>query len=181
MASRRRAREFALQALYAWDQGQGAGAPGADPVTVDRMLRRLWSTQTDAEGLDGKPAAHDEIRFASRLAAGVQERQAEIDALIENASVNWRLARMPVVDRNILRLAGFELLACHDIPASVSINEAVELAKRFGDKDSRAFINGILDRIASDTGRGGRRHGRSQRRRRGGAAEEQAPATESAE
>ena len=81
-----------------------------------------------------------------------------IDAMIEDASTNWRIARMPVVDRNILRLASFELAECTDVPANVSINEAIELAKKFGDKDSRAFVNGILDRIAGETGRGGRRH-----------------------
>ena len=162
MASRRRAREFALQALYAWDQGRLAGVEGrSDTTEMRRALSRLWSTQGEPEGLEGKGAASDEIQFATRIASGVEERLDEIDALIEKASVNWRLVRMPVVDRNILRIAGFELLACHDIPASVSINEAVELAKRFGDKDSRAFVNGILDRIASETGRGGRRHGKS--------------------
>ena len=121
MASRRRAREFALQALY-------------------------------------QAAEDDEVTFARRVVAGVERSREEIDALIERSSVNWRLVRMPVIDRNILRLAAFELLSCPDVPASVSINEAVELAKRYGDKDSRAFVNGLLDRIAAETGRGGRRH-----------------------
>ena len=157
MASRRRARQFALQALYAWDQSD---------LGVEAVLQRLWSglggRGEDAE----KSAASAEIEFATRLAQGVERRLDEVDALIEAASVNWRLVRMPVVDRNILRLASFELLACHDIPPSVSINEAVELAKRYGDKDSRAFVNGILDRIASDTGRGGRRHRRGKSKTR---------------
>jgi N utilization substance protein B len=65
---------------------------------------------------------------------------------------------MPVVDRNILRLATYELIGCPEVPASVCINEALELAKRYGDKQSRAFINGILDRIAGIVGRGGRRN-----------------------
>ncbi len=157
MASRRRARQFALQALYAWDQSD---------LGVEAVLQRLWyglgGTGEDAE----KPAASSEIEFATRLAQGVERRLEEVDTLIEAASVNWRLVRMPVVDRNILRLASYELLACHDIPPSVSINEAVELAKRYGDKDSRAFVNGILDRIASDTGRGGRRHRRGKSKTR---------------
>ena len=89
---------------------------------------------------------------------GVEARGEQIDQLIEQASVNWRIPRMPTIDRNILRLASFELLACPDIPASVSINEAIELAKRFGDRESRAFVNGILDRIAAEVGRGGRHH-----------------------
>jgi len=150
MASRRRAREFALQSLYEVD---------ISGASVDRALEDLWAGQLDGE-LSARPAEDEEIKFATRLAAGVVRRQAEVDALIEGASLNWRLARMPVVDRNILRLASFELLDCTDIPSSVSINEAVELAKRFGDKDSRSFVNGILDRIAAETGRGGRKHRR---------------------
>ena len=147
--ARRRAREFALQALYKVDQVEMNGR---------EALSSLWAGQADAEGLGGaRPADLDERGFAERLVLGVQRRRPEIDQLIEGASVNWRLSRMPVVDRNILRLAAFELLDCRDVPASVSINEAVELAKRYGDKDSRAFVNGILDRIAAETGRGGRR------------------------
>lgn len=80
-----------------------------------------------------------------------------LDASIEKASVNWRLGRMPVVDRNILRIGAWELGNRKDIPVSVSINEAIELAKRFGGAESRAFVNGILDRIAAEVGRGGRK------------------------
>ena len=155
--ARRRAREFALQALYEMDQ--------VDVSPAD-ALAKLWHGQLDEEGLGGvKPADDDERGYATRLVDGVSARKEEIDALIELASDNWRLVRMPVVDRNILRLASFELLGCHDVPASVSINEAVELAKRYGDKDSRAFVNGILDRIAAETGRGGRRSVARGRRR----------------
>ncbi|NOY26992.1 MAG: transcription antitermination factor NusB [Oligoflexia bacterium] len=148
MASRRRAREFALQALYQSDLAE---------LPVRQSLAQVWAEQLDG-GLQGRAAESDEIEFAQRLAFGTEQRRTELDALIDGASANWRLVRMPVVDRNILRLAAYELLACQDIPVSVSINEAVELAKRFGDKDSRAFVNGILDRIAFETGRGGRRH-----------------------
>ncbi len=148
--ARRRAREFALQALYEIDI---IDAP------AEVALANLWAGQHDADdGIGGaRPADEGEREYAHRLVTGVDRRKAEIDTLIETASVNWRLIRMPVVDRNILRLATFELLACMDVPASVSINEAVELAKRYGEKDSRAFVNGILDRIAAETGRGGRR------------------------
>jgi N utilization substance protein B len=101
------------------------------------------------------------MEFAQRLGLGVQEHLERIDALIEEASTNWRLPRMPVVDRNILRMAAFELMACVDIPATVSINEAVELAKKFGTADSRAFVNGIVDRMARQLGRiEGSRHRR---------------------
>jgi len=149
MASRRRAREFALQALYESDICQR---------DVLRSLENLWAEQLETEELTARPAEQEEIDFAQRLVGGVGTMHDTLDQMIESASLNWRLSRMPVVDRNILRLATYELLECPDIPASVSINEAVELAKRFGDKDSRSFVNGILDRIAAETGRGGRRH-----------------------
>jgi N utilization substance protein B len=136
--ARRRAREYALQVLYEIDQ---------TGMEADAALRAL-----------GRSAEQSEREFADRLVRGAVARLPEVDQLIELASTNWRLSRMPLVDRNLLRLAAYELLACPDVPASVSINEAVELAKRFGEKDSRAFVNGILDRIAAETGRGGRRH-----------------------
>jgi N utilization substance protein B len=119
-------------------------------------LSGLWSTLLEETGLEGPAADSEEVEFTRSLVAGVEERVEEVDKLIEAASLNWRLSRMPTVDRNILRLAAYELLACEDVPASVSINEAVELAKRFGEKESGSFVNGILDRIAQETGRGGR-------------------------
>jgi transcription antitermination protein NusB len=148
--SRRRAREFALQALYQVDTSESAGRSA---------LNGLWAGLASEDGIAGARVADEEERaFAWRLVDGVAKHKERIDGLIEEASTNWRLARMPVVDRNILRLASFELAECTDVPANVSINEAIELAKKFGDKDSRAFVNGILDRIAAETGRGGRRH-----------------------
>lgn len=145
MASRRRAREFALQALFQADLRE---------VSVATALNDLWSGLMDGEGIDDtRPPESEEVEFAQRLARGVDDRRAEIDALIESSSTNWRLPRMPVVDRNVLRIAAFELLGCPDIPATVSINEAIELAKRFGGGDSRAFVNGIVDRIARHLGR----------------------------
>jgi len=137
-----------LQALYDADL---AGMKPQDALTS------LWAALLDDDGtLGGGGLADDETEFARGLARGVHRDLEAIDALIEEASLNWRLVRMPVVDRNILRLACHELLACKDIPVSVTINEAVELAKRFGGDDSRAFVNGILDRVAHDIGRGGR-------------------------
>ena len=85
--------------------------------------------------------------FFLRLVEGVKEFQHEIDELIERFSENWKISRMSRVDRNVLRLAVYELLHCHDIPPKVSINEAIDLAKRFGTEDSGAFINGILDSV----------------------------------
>ncbi len=108
----------------------------------------------DEEGVEGeRPPESAEVEFATRLARGAEERRERLDALIEECSTNWRLVRMPVVDRNILRLAAFELEGCPDIPASVSVNEAVELAKAYGGSDSRAFVNGIVDRMGRQLGR----------------------------
>ncbi len=153
MPGRRRARELVLQALY------DADLAGLEPQAA---LASLRAALLDDDGTLGEGGlATEESEFATGLAQGVHERHQRIDELIESASTNWRLVRMPVVDRNILRLACYELLACHDIPVSVTINEAVELAKRFGGDDSRAFVNGILDRVAHDIGRGGRGQRRS--------------------
>jgi len=87
------------------------------------------------------------------LVAAAGERAAEIDQLITASSRNWRLERMSRVDRNILRLGACELVAFRDVPVKVVINEAVELAKRFGTAESSAFVNGVLDRIATAAGR----------------------------
>ena len=145
MASRRRAREFALQALYEADLAER-------PITT--ALADLWSGLVDGEGLDdGRAPESEEVEFAQLLAMGVAERQTEIDALIDACSTNWRLSRMPVVDRNILRMSAVELQTRNDSPPNVTINEAVELAKRFGTAESRAFVNGMVDRMARQIGR----------------------------
>lgn len=149
MTGRRRAREFALQALYGVDVGgQGGG----------HALSGLWASRVDdAEARPDDAVSAEEMEFAQEIVRGVLDEKDELDRRIEAASLNWRLARMPTVDRNILRLGCYELLHRSDIPASVSINESIELAKRFGGAESRAFVNGILDRIAGEVGRGGRR------------------------
>jgi len=85
--------------------------------------------------------------FFMRLVKGVREYREEIDSLIERFSSNWKLNRMSRVDLNIMRIATYELLYCDDIPYRVSINEAVDMGKKFGSKDSGAFVNGILDSI----------------------------------
>jgi len=88
--------------------------------------------------------------FAERIVLGVFEHSQEINKLIEQYSENWRLDRMSIIDRNILRMATFELLYCEDIPPKVTLNEAIELGKRYGSEDSGSFINGILDRIQNE-------------------------------
>ena len=130
MRKRTRARELALQLLYMADV-QGGEALGQ----VDEFLLR------HGHG-DGEVTA-----FARDLVVGVMERRGEIDALLSAATQNWELHRMALVDRNILRLATFELLRAGEVPAKVAINEAIELGKRFSTQQSGSFINGILDRI----------------------------------
>ena len=85
--------------------------------------------------------------FFLKLVNGVLESQPQIDALIERFSKNWRVKRMACVDRNVMRIAVFEMLFCQDIPPKVSINEAIDVGKKFGTEESGAFINGIIDRI----------------------------------
>ncbi len=137
-----------MQALYAVDV---AG------LTGPQALSGLWAAMLDDAELLGEALTPDETEFAQALVRGALEDREDLDARIEAASINWRIPRMPTVDRNILRLGAYELRHRSDIPASVSMNEAIELAKRFGGAESRAFVNGILDRIAADVGRGGRR------------------------
>ena len=130
MGTRRKAREHALQLLYQVDMTDSG---------VEEALRLHWSRE---------PADPDVVEFADRLARGAVEHLARIDDLIAEASINWKVSRMSYVDRNILRLATFEFLELEDVPPMASLNEAIELGKRFGTTESGAFINGILDRIA---------------------------------
>lgn len=128
-AGRRRAREAALQLLYQCEVGR------LDPATAGRLLatvRRL-------------PAR--ERAFAERVAERVVAEQARLDELIAAHTEHWRLARMAVLDRLILRLATWELLRCPETPPAVVINEAIELARTFGSAESPAFVNGVLDAI----------------------------------
>jgi N utilization substance protein B len=120
---------MAVQVLYQVDVAQG---------DIAEALRIFCQHFEAPEGIRD---------FAVELANGVYQHRAEIDALISRFSEHWRLERMPTVDRNILRLAVFELLHRPDIPSKVSINEAVDLGKKFGSEDSGSFINGILDMI----------------------------------
>ena len=135
MGTRRRAREAAVQILYLLDLS------GEDP---ERAIDAYWEYLGEAS---------DARELATQLARGCAEQRDAIDERIRKASKHWRIERMARVDRNILRLGTFELVAMPDIPRRVTLNEAVELAKRFGDEHSPAFVNGLLDRIASDVGK----------------------------
>jgi N utilization substance protein B len=134
MGARRTARERALQALYQLDMAQG------QPVDA---LQSAWEVASESH-----PPEPDAHHFALTLVRGVRDHLDEIDGVIQEHSHHWRLDRMTRIDRNVLRLGIFELKYLPEIPGKVSINEAVELGKRFGTEDSSAFINGLLDRIA---------------------------------
>ena len=126
---RTRARELALQFLYQWDQ--------RGEEVVQNLIAFVIDGDRDASVQ----------RFARDLVAGVIDKAAEIDKVIAGVAENWDLHRMAVVDRNVLRLATYELLYLPDIPPKVSINEAIDLAKKFSTAESGAFVNGILDKI----------------------------------
>lgn len=99
--------------------------------------------------VEGPPLPFESLDFAEEILRGVRENLAEIDRLISEKSKNWTIARMARVDLSILRMAIFELLFRSDIPRNVTINEAIEVAKKFGTEDSPSFINGILDEVAA--------------------------------
>ena len=129
MGARRKARELALQMLYEYD------VAGTEP---QEMFRRSDDLKNSSEGVRD---------FTKRLVSGTLSNRDRLDAIISRQADHWRLARMPVVDRNILRLALFELLHEPDTPRPVVIDEALEIAKRFSTPKSSQFINGILDGV----------------------------------
>ncbi len=128
MGSRHQARERALQILFQYDIH---GKPGL-------WLDVFWKENE---------ASAEARAFAERLVAGVLEQKPELDALITQYATNWKISRMPIVDRNILRAGVYELLWMDDVPAKVTMNEAVELAKSFGDDEASKFVNGVLDKV----------------------------------
>jgi len=134
IGKRTRAREIALQALFCGDMVEGLATDTAKDVI------RYAEAQADVKA------------FAEELSLGVLGRIAEVDRHIASAADNWDIKRLAVVDRNVLRLAVFELLGCDDIPPRVTINEAIELSKRFSTAQSGGFVNGILDRVRKDLG-----------------------------
>jgi len=129
MGTRRKARELAMQALFYMD------------------TRRDFSEETFGRFCDNFAPKPDVRPFFLRLVHGVLRSQTELDPLIERFSENWSLGRMSGVDRNVMRIAVYEMVCCRDIPAKVSINEAVDIGKKFGTEESGAFINGIVDSI----------------------------------
>ncbi|MBI5144289.1 MAG: transcription antitermination factor NusB [Candidatus Omnitrophica bacterium] len=130
MRKRTKARECALKILYAIDITKEGSKECIDA---------FWQNHEESE---------TQVRdFANQLVSGVSKNIDLIDKVITRYATNWQLKRMAVTDRNILRFATYELLFMEDIPPKVSINEAIDIAKRYGDKDSGKFVNGILDKI----------------------------------
>lgn len=137
---RRLAREFALRLLYARDLQNAAGVEWAP-----KQIANWW--RSDDRLSITKPTE----RFARELADGVLNNQPEIDSTISAAAQHWRVDRMSPVERNILRLGVYELQFAKDAPANVVLDEAIELAKCYGDAESNRFVNGILDAVAKQT------------------------------
>jgi N utilization substance protein B len=131
-AKRTKARERAMQALYQID----VAAEG-----IDDALARFWRSF--------EPVEREVMSLAEAMVRGVAAHRRIIDEQIERVSTNWRLDRMAKVDRNVLRLAVYELLETA-VPVKVVINEAIELGKKYGSESSGAFVNGVLDRVAAD-------------------------------
>ena len=132
MSTRRRAREVVLQLLYESDISGGRSDDSSRQFIRSRMQGRKALTE-----------------FARSLYAGTLEKQSEIDEYLTRLATHWSLSRMAVTDRNVLRLGAYEILYT-DAPGRVVINEAIVLAKRFGDKNSQRFVNGILDRLLKE-------------------------------
>ena len=129
MGNRRRSRELAMQALFQMEMNQDHSIEA-----IELFCKHFGVTEKV------KP-------FFLRLVEGVMNVQHEIDPLIKSFSENWKMSRMSRADRNIMRIAVYELLYCDDIPPKVSINEAIDIGKKYGTEDSGPFINGILDSI----------------------------------
>ena len=157
MGQRREARERAVQFLFQHDLNP--------PENLEEALTHFWITQqataiagekagaTWGQEVELPPPTTEELStqlFADKLIRGVLEHRDELDGKIKQHAENWDLHRMAVVDRNILRLAIYEMLHREDIPPIVSINEAVDIAKKFSTQDSGKFVNGILDRIKGE-------------------------------
>jgi N utilization substance protein B len=129
MGTRRKARELAVQLLYQHDLAK------VDPEEGMRLFWEYFPVDIEAR------------EFCTQLVLGTLDRLTVIDDLLSEASENWSLNRMSVVDRNILRLATYELVDRPEIPPSVSLNEAIEIAKKYSSPDAAVFINGVLDRV----------------------------------
>lgn len=141
---RRLGREFAMQFLFQFDLYDEFD---------DAKLEHFWSQLEESGLYHNNRLLRKSKEFAEKLIKGSIEKKAEIDSSIEKFAKKWKIDRMAIVDRNIMRIATYEMLFCPEIPPVVSINEAVEIAKSFGGEESGAFINGILNGIKDSLGR----------------------------
>ena len=132
MGKRRLSREFVIQFLYLTEMNKGE---------IQNQLQLFW---------ENHPAAEDVQLFTEVILKDVFDHKEQIDVRLEKYSDNWTLSRMTVIDRNLLRMAASEILYSKTVPPKVAIDEAVEIAKRFGSEDSAHFINGILDRVLKE-------------------------------
>jgi transcription antitermination factor NusB len=135
--SRRKAREYALKMLYMIDVRK-------EPY--QKIIEEFWENVEEKEGIK---------KFANEIVIGVIEKIEKIDKIISDVSLNWEIERMSCIDRNILRIGTYEIFFRNDIPKVVSINEGVEISKKYGDADSPKFINGILHKIKEKIEKGG--------------------------
>jgi len=145
---RRRSREIALQIIHQMDV-----SPELDPaVALSRYFDHLVAERGTLEDDDdrGLPAPRIDRALVEDLVRGVHAHRVHLDETLAQLSRNWRVERMALVDRNIIRVALYELEHCPTVPVSVVINEAVELAKRFGTAEGAAFVNGLLDRAVTE-------------------------------
>lgn len=148
MRKRTQARELALQILYQVDMTGRDLRDVLEGFWRDREDFLLAKNEKEKASLDQEREDIEVREYTETLVRGVLDHLESIDKIIVRFAENWTMNRMAYVDRNILRLSTYELLHTNEIPVKVAINEAVELAKRFGEDDSSKFVNGILDRIA---------------------------------
>jgi transcription antitermination protein NusB len=149
---RRRSREVALQILHQIDVG---GDPHLEAgQMISRYFAHLASENAPVSDDDqqGDVATLVDRKLVDELVRGVSDHRAEIDARLTVLSRNWRLERMGIVERNVIRIALYELKYCETVPVNVVLNEAIELAKRYGTAEGAAFTNGLLDRAVGDLG-----------------------------
>ncbi|MEA2085043.1 MAG: transcription antitermination factor NusB [Thermodesulfobacteriota bacterium] len=130
MGTRRKARELALQTLYQYEVKKNNPDDNGFSLVCEHF-----------------EAGEKAVPYAGELVSGIREKFTEIDSTIQSHAANWRISRMSLIDRNILRIATYELCFSENVPASVAINEAIEIAKRYGTEESGAFVNGILDAL----------------------------------
>jgi N utilization substance protein B len=147
---RRRAREIALQVLHVMDVSPELEADAALARVFGHLVTTRGIIEEEDDPETGEAPARPDRVLVEELVRGVGARHAELDEVLTRLSRNWRIERMAVVERNIIRLALWELLHAPAVPVNVAINEAIELAKRFGTAEGAAFVNGLLDRAVTE-------------------------------